>query len=138
MRSSRSQHLVLLTLLIASLTVAAAAKKFPMEVGTSVPAATGNVEVGKDDNGNTRYTVTVHHLADPAKLTPAKAAYVVWVQPKGEEAHKAGQLTVGDDLKGEFKGTTPAKDFEVFVTAEDGPTVDTPSGDRVLRANVSR
>jgi hypothetical protein len=138
MRSSRSKHVLLLALLIASLTVAAAAKKFPMEVGSTVPAATGDVEIGKDDNGNTRYTVTVRHLADPAKLTPAKSAYIVWIQPKGEEAQKAGQLTIGENLKGEFKGTTPAKDFEVFVTAEDGPTVDTPASDRVLRANVSR
>jgi hypothetical protein len=133
----RRQALILSTV-VAMLVISAAAKKFPMQAGTTVPAAVGNVDVGKDDNGNTRYTVKVEHLAEPGKLTPPKSAYVVWIQPRGEAAQKAGQLTVGDELKGEFKGTTSATDFDVLVTAEDGPTVETPSGDQILRAAVSR
>jgi hypothetical protein len=129
---------LVLTILIAMLVIGAAAKKFPMAAGSIVPAATGEIDVSKDDNGNTRYTIGVKHLADPAKLTPPKSVYLVWLQPRGEQPQKAGQLTVGDEMKGEFKGTTPLRDFEVFVTAEDGATVETPSGDPVLRAAISR
>lgn len=109
-----------------------------MESSPTVPAAAGNVEVEGDDNGNTRLKVEVKHLAEPEKLTPPRSAYVVWVQPSGMPAENMGSLRVDDGLTGRYEGTTRHKAFEVVVTAEDGPTVQSPSGQEVMRTRVSR
>ena len=50
----------------------------------------------------------------------------------------AGQLTVSDDLKGEFKTVTPLPNFDVLITAEDNPDTVGPPGEVVLHASVSR
>ena len=102
------------------------------------PAATGEVVSSKDHNGNTSVEVKVEHLAAPATLTPARQYYVVWVQPRGEQPQAQGILKVNTDLKGSLKTSTPAKVFDVFVTAEDSPNPVAPSGDEVLRGSVQR
>src|SRR6201996_6625582 len=48
------------------------------------PAADGYVKAGHDRNGNTSYHISVHHLATPTELTPAKSNYVVWIQRPGQ------------------------------------------------------
>jgi hypothetical protein len=45
-------------------------------------------------------------------------------------------LQVNDNLQGEFKSPVPTSNFQIFVTAEDGPTVSQPSGPEVLRQTV--
>jgi hypothetical protein len=50
---------------------------------------------------------------------------------------KEGQLRVDDNLQGEFKTPAPAKNFDIFVTAESGPTVTQPTGPEVLRQTVN-
>ena len=64
-------------------TLAEAAKKFPMNASSVVPAARGEVEIDKDKNGNIRLNMNVEHLANPQNLTPAAAVYVVWLQERG-------------------------------------------------------
>ena len=39
-------------------------------------------------------------------------------------------------LQGHFEETVPNEDFEVFVTAEDNPKVDTPSEPKLLKGNL--
>jgi hypothetical protein len=102
----------------------------------SVPAASGKVHLSKDNNGNMRLKVEVDHLAKPGALTPAKQNYVVWIQPRGKEPQNQGTLKVGGDLKGKFEDTVPNEDFEVFITAEDNPAAQTPSGPKLLRAEL--
>ena len=102
----------------------------------SVPAATGKAHLDKDKNGNLRLKLEVDHLAKPGALTPARQSYVVWVQPRGKEAQNQGVLKVKDNLEGSFENTVPNADFEVFVTAEDNPAAQMPSGPKLLRAEV--
>ena len=109
--------------------------KYHLVPSFTVPAATGKVDVGHDDNGTT-YDLKVRHLAKPQNLTPPETAYVVWVQRPGLEAQNAGVLTVNDDLNGEFRGTTPYKSFDLFVTAEPNPRASLPSGPRVLQQHM--
>jgi len=97
------------------------------------PAATGKVDFGKDENGNTKAKVEVKHLAKPESLVPAKTHYVVWVQPTGKEAESVGALRVNDDLNGELEFVTTHREFDIFVTAEDSPRVTSPSGTEVMR-----
>ena len=112
------------------------AKKYPLTADPSVPAARGQVDVGRDKNGNTKVEVEVEHLAMPENLTPPKAAYVVWFQERGSEPLSQGALKPNKKLKATFKGVTPMKSFDVFVTAETDAMVKAPSGTEVVRASV--
>ena len=115
---------------------AAAAKKFPLTADKSLPAARGQVDVGDDKNGNTKVEVEVEHLALPENLTPPKTVYLVWFQERGSEPVSQGALRPNKNLKATFKGVTPMKSFDVFVTAESDASVKAPSGTEVLRASV--
>ena len=123
-------------LLVFGLVCAAAASDTPMIADPSVPAATGKAHISKDNNGNLRLKLDVDHLAKPGSLTPAKANYVVWIQPRGKDPQNQGLLRVTGHLKGNFEDTVPNEDFEVFITAEDNPATQTPTGPKLLRAEV--
>jgi hypothetical protein len=112
------------------------AKSFPMAAGQSTPAATGKVDIGKDQNGNIEVTIKTEHLAKPGMLTPAATTYVVWFRKPNGEPTNQGQLKVEDSLKGELKTTTHLQNFEVFITAENDPHTKIPSEQVVLKANV--
>src|ERR1051326_5030027 len=85
----------------------------------AAPAAEGKVTTDNDRNGNTEVEVQVKHMATPQSLTPARQAYLVWVQPRGKDAELLGALRVNGDLEGSLKATTPYKAFDVVITAED-------------------
>jgi hypothetical protein len=112
------------------------AKKYVLTPAAMVPAAAGELDVGNDKNGNTEVKVKVRHLAKPEGLTPAKTAYVVWIQQTGGSPEMAGLLKVNSKLEGSFETTTPYKGFDLSITAEDDPTVKSPSGPEVLRGSV--
>jgi hypothetical protein len=117
-------------------TLAAAAKKFPMTAASIVPSARGQVEIDKDKNGNVRVNMTVEYLADPEKLTPPSAVYVVWLQEKGGNPENQGQLRVDKKLAAAFKTVTPSKSFDLFVTGERDAAAKSPSGPEVLRTSI--
>ena len=119
--------------------MAHAGKKFPMTASVAVPSATGDVEVEKDNNGNSKVKVTVEHLATPASLTPSETAYVVWIQERGSnDADNVGVLQIGNDLKGSLETTTTYQTFDVYVTAESNRAAKSPSGREVLKTTVQR
>lgn len=117
-------------------TIALAAKKFPLTAASIVPGARGAVEIDKDTNGNTRVNMNVRFLARPERLTPPATVYVVWLQESNGSPDNQGQLRVDKKLKANFKTITPAKSFDLFVTAERDPDVKSPSGSEVLRAAI--
>ena len=118
--------------------VSAYAKNFPMTSATIVPGARGDVEVGKDKNGNTKLKMTVQHLAVPEDLTPPKTVYVVWLQERGGTPENQGQLKVDKKLKASFETTTPSRNFDLIVTAEQEATAKVSSGVEVLRTSIQR
>jgi hypothetical protein len=107
-----------------------------MTAASIVPGARAEVAIGKDKNGNTRLKMTVQHLANLENLTPRASAYVVWLQERGGNSENRGQLKVNKNLKAIFVTVTPLKSFDVFVTAEQDPRTDGPSGQEVLRATI--
>ena len=111
-------------------------KRIRMNAAPIVPAATGNIELGRDENGNTQIEIKANNLAMPSRLTPPKNAYVVWIERSGRPAENQGVLRVGDDLKGEFRTVTPYSNFSVFVTAEENARAMSPLGEKVLQASV--
>lgn len=112
------------------------ANKYRLVASSVVPAASGDVDVHQDKNGNTALEIKVEHLARPSQLTPPATAYVVWFVQHGSAPESEGELKVNDDLKGEFKTSTPFKSFEVRITAENDPMTKTASGPVVMRASV--
>jgi hypothetical protein len=119
-------------------TIAEAAKKYPMTASSTVPAARGHVDIGKDKNGNTRVNMSVEHLANPQNLTPPAAVYVVWLQDKSGNPENQGQLKVDKNLKASFETVTPSKGFDLFVTGERDYSAKAPSGTEVLRAAIQQ
>jgi hypothetical protein len=115
-----------------------ASKEYPMRASSSVPAAAGIVKVQRDkDSGNTKLDIRVWHLANPSRLTPSATNYIVWVRPRDGAAVKQGAIRVDKNQKGEVKLVTMAKDFEVFITAEQSENADVPSDFQVLRTDVT-
>lgn len=102
------------------------------------PAAEGKVTSSADRNGNTEVNVEVKHMATPQSMTPAEQGYVVWVQPRGKEPEVLGTLRVNENLEGSLKATTPYKEFDIFVTAEQNVKPETPSSMVILKGTVER
>ena len=111
------------------------AKTFKLQKASIVPGATGEVKTGKDKNGNTKFSVEVKHLANPAELSPPKSAYIVWIQQGGASPESQGMLKVDKNLQGKFESTTTNTRFDLWITAEGDSTAKSPSGPEVLRAN---
>jgi hypothetical protein len=128
---------ILLTFAL-SFAVGCGEKKVHLDTASAVPAAQGRAELSHDSNGNLVVSLAVQHLARPQDLTPAKSAYVVWFQPRGQQPVNQGELRVNDKLEGKFKAPTPYNNFDVFVTAEDGPTASSPSGQEVMRQHLEQ
>jgi hypothetical protein len=125
-------------LLVLGLVVSAWAGEHRMKNASDlVPSATGKVKVEVDDNGNRVVKIRVYHLVDPAKLSPPRNGYVAWVQAKGKDPELLGKLAVNDDYEGKLEATTPYEAFTVFVTAEENPTPESPSGTEILRADLT-
>ncbi len=109
-----------------------------LQNGTMVPAAQGKAKIDHDRNGNTVVDIEVAHLAQPTALTPPANYYVVWFQPQDKDAEIQGTLAVNPEtLQGSFKTTTPAKNFDVLVTAEENARPSTPSAVVVLKGSVA-
>ncbi len=110
-----------------------------MSVTERMPAAEGSVMVAKADNDNTALEVRVRHLASPEKIAPEATTYVVWARASGADVvQNLGALKVDKDLQGTLKTVTPLRTFDVFITAESSPTVQSPSSDGLLIASVER
>ena len=132
------RSVLLVGILVLGLAALGWAREDRMKSGPETPAAEGVVKTEPDSNGNVRMEVKVEHLAPPSRLSPARQTYVVWVKAPGKDAENLGQLRVNEDLEGRFVATTTYKKFDVFVTAEDNPTANSPSGTEVLRTTVER
>ena len=126
----------LLLVLVLVLPVLSWAGDIPLVAGTLVPAAAAKVNYEHDRNGNVKFKIETKHLAPPDQLTPAKNAYVVWVKPTDGPPQNAGVLRINNDPEGSFSCTTPAKAFNLSVTAEDSPSVTQPTGPEILHGSI--
>lgn len=124
----------------AMLGISACNQSNPRELtaNSRVPAARGTYHVAKTNNGNTKVSVTVAHLAEPAKISSEATTFMVWAQPTqtGGVAQPLGRLQIGKDLNGSIEVMTPQQNFQLFVTAEVSPDISSPSGDRLLWADI--
>jgi hypothetical protein len=109
---------------------------FVLAPSSSVPAASGTVKVSQGDNGNTKLEVKVKHLALPSRLTPPAAAYLVWIQPRGQAAHKLGAIQLDDSLNGDLTAVTTVQTGDLLITAEQSVNVEAPTSAPVLQGHI--
>lgn len=130
----KNRRLVLLSAMLVFLY--GCAQTIAMRGTPEVPAALGEAKVSKDDNGNTVIAIEVNHLAPPENLNPRKSVYVVWAQAPQGRTINLGQMTVGSNRVGEFRGVTPLHQFRILITAEDIPAVASPGKHEILMTDV--
>ncbi len=128
----------LATIFIAALTLSSCAKKMTFGTSSVVPAAEGSVKVKSDKNNNTTIDLKVERLADPKRLNPPKATYVVWMETASNGTQNIGSLNTSSGLlsgklKSSLKTVTPYKPTGFFITAEDDKDVQYVRGEEVLR-----
>ena len=130
--------ILLLAILLQSCTT-----KYVFNNSFVVPAAEGWVKVKKDKNHNFKVSLNVKRLADPKRLNPSKAVYIVWMDTEQDGIKNIGQLkTSGSlfshELKSSLKTASSSKPIAFFITAEDNGALQFPEGQEVLRTNHSR
>jgi hypothetical protein len=118
----------------------AQSKKVAFNTSTVVPGAEGTVKVKKDKNNNFDIDISIENLADPAKLTPAKKAYVVWIETAEKGTKNIGQVHTSSSMfskvkKASMTTVSPYKPIRIFVSAEDDPGIEQPGTVIVLTTN---
>jgi hypothetical protein len=99
-------------------------------------ASEGTVRISDGDNGNTKVSIRVKHLAPPSKVAVDSTVYVVWIQPREGDRQNVGALTLNKDLEGSLETLTPHRRFMVSVTPEPNGQVTEPSHEPVFTYNV--
>jgi len=136
--AAREIHMRRLIICVIAISLAALAwaGDVPLVGSSLVPAAAGKISYEHDRNGNVKLDIKTKHLAAPERLTPAKNSYVVWIRSNDGQTQNAGVLKVNNNLEGSFTTTTPAKAFDVVITAEDSPSVSQPTGPEVMHGSI--
>ncbi len=111
---------------------------YPMTADATVPFAVGEVDVRVAKDGNGKFQIDVEHLGDPAKLSPLAKTYVVWVQPKKQDARVQNVGSISPDRRytGRHTFTSTFKEFDVKITPEPRADALEPSGRDVLKATI--
>lgn len=109
-----------------------------MTASTKVPAGEGTVTATDGDNGNTKLTVQVKHLANASMIASDATVYVVWIQPRNAPIQSLGALTLDDDLEGSLDAITPHRRFTVTVTPEPSAVGRQPTHEPVFTSSVDR
>jgi hypothetical protein len=113
---------------------ACSASKVVFPVSTVLPAAEAKVKVNTDKNNNYTIELEVKNMATPDRLTPARNAYVVWVETAQSGTKNLGQLSINKKLMGSLKTVTPFRPTRVVITAEDNPGTTYPGMHIILQS----
>lgn len=132
-------NIFLMTLLVFLFT--SCAEKVAFLNSAVVPAAEGTVSIKQDKNKNYNIDLAVKRLADPGRLTPPKAVYVVWMETSENGVQNIGQLNTSTKgfsgmLSSSLKTVSPHKPTAFFITAEDDATGNYPGMTVVLKTGA--
>jgi hypothetical protein len=125
---------------IVALALAGCSGQIQLQPDPRIPAARGTVVTSGSPNGNTRLQLQVRFLAEPARVRPGSNSYVVWVQSPdpGAKPQNIGALRVDKSLSGALESVTPLPAFSLFLTCEDSPTIELPTGEPLMLTQVMR
>ena len=107
---------------------------------SATPAAEAQVKSQTTDDGNTRLSLEVEHLAPPDRVAADSSVYVVWAVPRfgDRRPQNLGALKVDNDLKGKIETITPLKNFDVMVTPEGNAAAEGPTHEAVLSGPIQK
>ncbi len=116
------------------------AKKANFLNSTVVPAAKGTVKIKKDKNKNYVIKVQIVNLAEPSRLQPPKANYVVWMvsdnlNPKNIGQIKSSSNFMSSKLTAYFETVSSVKPTKIFITAEDDANIQYSLSQIILTTN---
>lgn len=116
--------------------------KYTFYTSSVVPAAEGTVKVKKDGNSNYKISLDIIRLAEPQRLNPSKAMYVVWMETEQNGRKNIGQLKTSSSLlsktlKSSLSTVSSFKPTGFFITAEDDASIQYPAGEVVLRTGAN-
>ena len=124
---------------LALLLLAPGCNKAKYNFDTNAPAHAGiaDVVLKVDKTGNGALELNFEHLAPPERIDGALKAYVAWVQPEGKEPYKLGIIKYKAKKRaGSLTATFSDDKFKLLVTLEKDQSVDTPTGTKVLAADL--
>ena len=107
-----------------TLLFAACSEKVVFLNSAVVPAAEGSVTIKRGNNDNYNIDLYVKNLADPSRLTPPRAVYVVWMETAQSGLQTIGQLKTSSHglylmLSSSLKTVSPHQPTGFIITAED-------------------
>jgi hypothetical protein len=113
------------------------AKKVGFLSSSIVPAARGYVKVKRDINENYIIQVKISNLAEVNRLQPSKQVYVVWMITDHEITKSIGQIIssttfLSTKLKASFQKVSSSKPIQIFITAEDEASAQSPNEQVIL------
>lgn len=124
---------------VALLLLAGCAGPLRLAATNRMPSVDAVVRLERDHNDNSVLTLTVSHLAPPARLGDGLRTYVVWVSsPDGRVTTSLGMLRTDESQSGWVRGTTPLSEFLIKVTAEPTGDVAAPSAFVVVEGAARR
>ncbi len=124
-------------LLFFGLLLQSCSNEIPFLTSSVVPAAEGSVKVKKDRNNNYHIKLSVMRLAEPERLDPPKAVYVLWMETAQNRTKNIGQLITSKSffskvLKSSLETVASDQPTRFFITAEDAADIQDPVGQEVL------
>ncbi len=124
-------------IVVALLTSMSCARKINFQTSSVVPAARGAVKIKKDANQNYVISIDLFNLAEATRLPTSEQTYVVWMESENQFAKNLGQINsstkmLSKKLKASFETVSPVKPTKIFITVEDGSTVQYPGNNIIL------
>ena len=131
---------LIIALAIFLVPVTSCAQRVNFLISTVTPAAKGSVKVKADSNKNYRIKIHIVDLAEPARLSPPKTAYVVWMVSDDNAPLNIGQIKTStalfsNKLKADFESVSVAKPKKIFITAETDPSIQYMYSEIILTTN---
>lgn len=127
---------LVLVVIVALLSSCSTSVKFP--VSRVVPGADITATKKQDKQKNYLIEVTALNLASADRLTPPKNNYCVWIVTDRDRFKNIGQIINKNGKKAVLKTTSPSNALEIFITAEDHPDINYPSGIEITRTTFNR
>jgi hypothetical protein len=123
------------------LSIISCSQKVRFLTSSVVPSAEGVVEIKSDKNNNYVIDLSLMRLADPSRLTPPKAGYIVWMETENDGTKNIGQLRTSSGfmsktLKSSLTTVTPFKPVGFIITGEDDHTTQYPGSVVVLKTST--
>ncbi len=111
-------------------------KNYTFPPSEKAPATMAEVKLSRDGNGNVLVDFKAKHMATPELVSDGAKIYVLWAMITDVGTFNLGRIEVNKRLNAKLSTLTPFDEVSLFVTAEKGGKVLTPSADVILETGT--